>query len=352
MSQQRISRAEATATKASAVDEGAVVVSAATPSSSSPPPTTTSSSGSVMSTRLILQKVAGGTIGGILQAICAHPFDTIKSRVQMGIHQSIAHCVTDTIQREGVLALYKGVASPVMMGGAYNAILFSTNQAMLQIVKGYVTHSAPDAKATLPEIMLAAEFTAPVSVLLLVPFDVAKIRLQLQTQNVRGAAAVAPPMGGKEEVLYRGVLDCWMKIVKLEGPAGLFRGYFATWGTRILGLPLYFAAQDVTKAKLVSLLPEDRRAPRQQPWWVSVTAGASAGIAFWVACYPVDLIKTQKQSKDKLSVAEIIANVRRQHGWLGFYRGFTPCLLRAVVANGPVWYGIDRTVSWMESRGW
>ena len=33
-----------------------------------------------------------------------------------------------------------------------------------------------------------------------------------------------------EEKLYNGFLDCFRKIVKTEGPMGLYKGFFPIWG--------------------------------------------------------------------------------------------------------------------------
>ena len=79
-----------------------------------------------------------------------------------------------------------------------------------------------------------------------------------------------------------------------------------------------------------------------------IMAGGLAGIIAWIVSYPQDYIKTQIQaadiqkwnythSKQRISPAPTIRDVieitMKRHGPRGFFRGLTPCLIRAFPAN-------------------
>ncbi len=53
---------------------------------------------------------------------------------------------------------------------------------------------------------VAAAVTSPVDV----------IKTRIMNQSMRG-------------ILYANTLDCFLKIVKLEGPFGLYKGFFPNW---------------------------------------------------------------------------------------------------------------------------
>lgn len=70
------------------------------------------------------------------------------------------------------------------------------------------------------------------------------------------------------------------------------------------------------------------------------TAGGSAGFMYWVLFYPLDVIKSAMQT-DALrveerrfrGVADTASKLWAEGGVSRFYKGVTPCLLRAVPAN-------------------
>ena len=75
-------------------------------------------------------------------------------------------------------------------------------------------------------------------------------------------------------------------------------------------------------------------------WQLFVASGA-AGLSFWAFTYPTDVIKSSMQSDAIRRADRRFANMadcaRRlwteEGGWRRFYRGYTPCLMRAVPAN-------------------
>ena len=80
-------------------------------------------------------------------------------------------------------------------------------------------------------------------------------------------------------------------------------------------------------------------------------AGGTAGFMYWVFFYPLDVIKSAMQtdalevSKRRFSgVADTTRKLWAEGGVSRFYKGVTPCLLRAVPANAIMLITVVRLV--------
>jgi len=260
-----------------------------------------------------------------------HPFDTVKVRLQasgqVGFRQyrGPLDCLIQTLRQEGVRGLYKGLSPPLALTGFTNAVMFAINSQMKKIVASF--KQDPSASLTLPQIVLAAEMTAPVYSTILCPIEVVKLRLQVQSAGT--------------DKLYLGPIDCVKKILHKEGIRGFFAGLLPTIGTRLIGSPVYFGTYEVTKR----FLWHDTAV--QPAPWVLLMAGGIGGMAFWTANYPIDLVKTQMQtrrgSSRGSSLLATIKNLYHSQGVRGFYQGYLPCVLRAFPANAVVFLGYELT---------
>jgi len=71
----------------------------------------------------------------------------------------------------------------------------------------------------------------------------------------------------------------------------------------------------------------------------AVVSGALAGVCYWLSCYPMDVIKNRIQAAPDTippryaGIAGAARDIYAEAGWRGFFRGFSPCILRAFPAN-------------------
>jgi solute carrier family 25 (mitochondrial carnitine/acylcarnitine transporter), member 20/29 len=277
---------------------------------------------------LVLRKFFGGTVGGVLQAASSHPFDTIKSRVQMGVYPSAWSCFKETFAKEGIRGFYRGVTPPLFLSGVNNSVLFGVNQYMNNVV----TPADHDRTRPLPlwRTAVAAQMTAPAYCAIITPMELVKVKLQVQPQEE-----------GKR--LYHGPVDCIKKTVQSRGVLGLMQGYVPTVGSRLVGLPFYFGGYHTTKGILA---PDGEMA-----LYVPMFSGVVAGCFFWASNYPLDYTKTQVQATGD-RVIDVVRRVYKANGVAGFYKGFMTCLLRSIPANSTVWIGIEYTTQWMKANGY
>ena len=90
---------------------------------------------------------------------------------------------------------------------------------------------------------------------------------------------------------------------------------------------------------------------------VIIGAGGMGGVFYWLAIYPVDVIKSammtdsinpaQRQYPTMISAAK---KLWADGGVSRFYRGFSPCLMRAIPANGTMLFTVDKISAWLNKN--
>ena len=293
------------------------------------PRSRTMADGNQTTLRRVRSELMAGTCGGALQATFGQPLDLIKVRMQSDptSFPSFKMAVQKTFADEGARGFFKGMSAPLIMAGYTNAALFTFYNASKRIVaSGF---DVPVSQLSLSQICIVSWVSAPAYCLCLCPVDVVKNQLQFQSANVKQ--------------LYSGPYDC----ARALGVRGLLKGYLPTLGTRLLGSPAYFCSYEFFKSRLLTsgMVHEDARLS------IGLIAGFFAGICFWSANFPVDLIKTRVQINrsgmgtagfSPIQVGKHI--VRHEGGVAGLYRGFLPCVLRAGPANAVAFGGFEMTM--------
>ena len=95
-------------------------------------------------------------------------------------------------------------------------------------------------------------------------------------------------------------------VMTISSLPGLFRGYFATVGSRLLGSPAYFCTYELLRLGVgiasihcISYAVFRREfVERNEGQLFSrhyIVSGSFAGIAFWAVSFPVDSLKTRMQ---------------------------------------------------------
>ena len=175
----------------------------------------------------------------------------------------------------------------------------------------------------------------PLCSFVIAPLDVVKIRLQLQTHCLSAPLSHAGPDGGP---IYRGTISALRHIVQHEGLTGLWKGNVPAE----LLYVCYSAVQFTTYRQATLLL---RRVAgtgddvvRLPPSAESFIAGAAGGACATAATYPLDLLRTRfaAQGSDRVyaNLAGAVAQIRREEGLRGFFRGLGPGLAQIVPFMG------------------
>ncbi|KAI8365570.1 mitochondrial carrier domain-containing protein [Blakeslea trispora] len=153
------------------------------------------------------------------------------------------------------------------------------------------------------------------------PIDLVKTRMQNQRSKVVG------------ELLYKNSLDCFKKVVKNEGFAGLYRGL----GPQLVGV----APEKAIKLTVNDLVRSHftKKNNGEIKFWQEMIAGGAAGASQVVFTNPLEIVKIRLQIQGEqlknLSPGE--GAPRRSAIWIvkhlgivGLYKGVSACLLRDV----------------------
>lgn len=131
------------------------------------------------------------------------------------------------------------------------------------------------------------------------------------------------------------------QVYKKEGMRGFFRGYSTLVMMRAVGLPFYFGGYECSKGMYNAYFQTNKLSALG-----ALISGGIAGIVFWSANYPFDLVKARIQTargeQAAMSALDHAKQIWREGGFRGFYRGVTPCLVRAFPANAVFFLGYQQ----------
>jgi solute carrier family 25 carnitine/acylcarnitine transporter 20/29 len=146
--------------------------------------------------------------------MAGHPFDTLKVRLQTSNqYKGLADCFRQTIAKDGIRALYRGMTAPIIGVTPMFALSFWSYDIGQKLVKS--TKKDQSAKMSMLDYSIAGGFSAIPTTVVTTPMERIKVIMQTQDQVV----------GGKK---YTGMLDCGKDMIKEGGIKSLYRGTVAT----------------------------------------------------------------------------------------------------------------------------
>ncbi|KAL0060001.1 hypothetical protein AAF712_013237 [Marasmius tenuissimus] len=275
------------------------------------------------STLATVNELIAGSVGGAAQVLVGQPLDTVKTRAQIapkGMFKGPMDILTQTIRKEGFFALYKGMASPLIGIAGVNSLLFASYGISKRIV-------SPFPQLSLPETALAGSMAGAANAILASPVEMFKVRMQGQYGGVtdKRLRTVAREMWsewGFRKGVMRGYWvhfgrSCSIRILTSSATGnraardtsirGVCNGLLTSltdthlaldstqvktnlaqrWkgGLIVVSRPAY----EFSKRKFTSKYGKDL------PVWALLASGSTGGVAYWLACYPLDVIKSRVQ---------------------------------------------------------
>ncbi|KAG5185388.1 solute carrier family 25 member 45-like protein, partial [Tribonema minus] len=265
---------------------------------------------------------AAGLTSGCAGILVGQPFDTVKVRLQtapLGAYSGPLRCLRDTVHKEGVTALFKGLGPPLASAPIVNAIAFA---AYVQASKVSRVRE-PQLRLTTQEVFVAGAFAGACQTVVVLPTENIKTKLQVNTY-ARSTL----------KLQYKGAIDCATQLVRTQGLRSLLAGGTATVWREVPAYGIYFSVYEQVKALL-----KEKGAKEGVS---AFAAGGIAGCSSWFAIAPLDVIKSRQQamqdwrSKEASSLVACARGMYREGGHRIFFRGLGTIMVRAFPVNAVI----------------
>ncbi|KAK9371942.1 mitochondrial carrier domain-containing protein [Lipomyces chichibuensis] len=285
--------------------------------------------------------IAGGT-AGLCEALCCHPLDTIKVRMQLSTRATadgvkrlgFFGTLISIVRKESVFGLYKGLGAVITGIVPKMAIRFSSFEFFKSVLVDKRTNQ------TSPTGIFFAGLAAGTTEALLIvnPTDLIKIRLQAQSHVMEGSLEVPK---------YRNAAQAAFTIVREEGVSALYRGVILTALRQATNQAVNFTAYNEIKNQLMALQPHYQELPSYQHMCIGLISGALGPMSN----APIDTIKTRMQKETAIEgesalgrFTRIARTLTQKEGFFAFYKGITPRIMR-VAPGQAVTFAVYEQVS-------
>ncbi|KIM35044.1 hypothetical protein M413DRAFT_449925 [Hebeloma cylindrosporum] len=281
-------------------------------------------------TQATVNELVAGSVGGAAQVLVGQPLDTIKTRAQIapkGMFKGPMDILKQTFRNEGFFALYKGMASPLLGIAGVNSLLFASYGISKRII-------SPFPQLSLKEIALAGAMAGAANAILASPVEMFKVRMQGQY----GAAT--------DKRLSDVASEMWKDYGFRKG---VMRGYWVTVAREIPAYAGFYTAFEFSKRNFSKTYGSDL------PVWALLASGSTGGIAYWLCCYPLDVVKSRIQLRSTPPtgtpvqyIAHELKTVVKESGFSGLFRGLSPSLLRSIPAAASTFAAFELTREYLE----
>jgi len=282
----------------------------------------------------VLINIFAGTCAGINVTLVGHPFDTLKVRLQTQpsdhkVYSGLKDCFYKTLKWEGPRGLYSGIQSPLLGQMFFRAVLFTAYGE----AKWFFSREGKK-RMDVIEYFYAGGIAWGFSTLAECPIDVFKTQLQIQIIKSKTIKDFIPE--------YRGFFDCVFKITKLSGIKGAYQGFTPHLMRNIPAGAVHLGTFEFVRLYYAEKL---KCKVNELPIKFNMIAGSLGGLLYWILFFPIDVIKSSMQADNPIkenrkfhSTLDCAKKLYKENGIPRFYRGLSPCLLRATPANAILLY--------------
>ncbi|THU61116.1 hypothetical protein C4D60_Mb07t19880 [Musa balbisiana] len=294
---------------------------------------------------IVKELVAGGVAGGVSKTAVA-PLERVKILFQT--RRTEFHSVgllgsfRKILQTEGLLGFYRGNGASVARIVPYAALHFMAyEQYRRWIILGF-----PNIGKGPVLDLISGSIAGGTAVIFTYPLDLVRTKLAYQVVGP-SRLKTRGPYHSSEQV-YRGILDCILKMYRKNGLRGLYRGV----GPSLYGIFPYSGLKFYFYEELKMHVPEEHK----KDVVVKLACGSVAGLLGQTITYPLDVVRRQMQvqalSTSNYEVGkgtfETLVMIIRTQGWKQLFSGLSINYLKVVpsVAIGFTVYDVMK--SWLK----
>jgi len=267
----------------------------------------------------LMRHLSKGFLTGFIEAIICYPTEFVKTQLQLQSKlnpqfNGIWNCAVVNVKTNGPLSLYRG-AAPLIVGSSFKQMARWTGYAQVSNL-----FRREDGSIALHHNMFSGFCAGSAeAVLAVTPMETLKTRA---TDDLR--------LGTKK---YKSSLDATIKIIRSEGPIGVYRGVTPTILKQGTNQMVRFPIQQF----YFRLFFGNDEKKRQNPW-LNGLCGAAAGGSSVLLTMPQDTVKTRMQGEaaKKLykGTLDCVKQIVQKEGVLFLWTGTWPRFIRVTLDVG------------------
>lgn len=223
------------------------------------------------------------------------------------------------VQREGFLALYKGLTA------VYTGIIpkMAIRFVAFEQYKDLLADHTPLGRSTTATFTAGLASGLTEAIMVVTPAEVCKIRMQSQYHSLIDVQ--------QREPKYRNVIQTAFTISREEGIGALYKGVVPTMLRQGCNQAVNFTAYNLIKKKIL-----ERQQKKELASWQSLTIGGLSGGMGPLVNNPLDVVKTRLQKQvvhegktpKYTGLVQGCLVIAKEEGALALWKGITPRLLR------------------------
>ncbi|KAI8453961.1 mitochondrial carrier domain-containing protein [Phakopsora pachyrhizi] len=254
-----------------------------------------------------------GGLSASLAAICTHPLDVAKVRMQTGVPRSMFQTLIEAIRTEGIRrGAYVGLSASLSRQMTYSLTRFGVYDS----IKNSLVESSGKADSNQLnglQITLAASLAGAAGGIAGNPADVILVRMTGDVNN---------PM--EKRKCYKNCFNALGRMIREEGFQSLTRGMVPNVSRAILMNASQLATYDSIKNRLLSTRFF------KEGLFLHFCASSMAGAIATTICSPFDVIKSRVMNStgNDDTVVRVIRRSFREEGIRWMFRGWTPAFIR------------------------
>ncbi|KAG2238608.1 hypothetical protein Bca52824_092191 [Brassica carinata] len=273
--------------------------------------------------------IAGGVTGGIAKTAVA-PLERIKILFQTRRDEfkriGLVGSINKIGKTEGLMGFYRGNGASVARIVPYAALHYMAYEEY----RRWIIFGFPDTTRGPLLDLVAGSFAGGTAVLFTYPLDLVRTKLAYQVVgSTKAQAKVVIPL---EQIVYRGITDCFSRTYRESGFRGLYRGVAPSlYGIfPYAGLKFYFYEE------------MKRHVPAEHKKDISLklVCGSVAGLLGQTLTYPLDVVRRQMQVERLYAAAkeetvrrgtmQTLVKIAREEGWKQLFSGLSINYLKVV----------------------
>jgi solute carrier family 25 phosphate transporter 23/24/25/41 len=193
-------------------------------------------------------RLAAGAVAGIIGMSATYPLDMVRGRLTVQTdnqYRGIMHAARLIIKQEGLIALWRGWLPSVIGVIPYMGLNFAVYETLKDLtLKAYDLND--ERELSVLSRLACGAVAGTTGQTVAYPLDVVRRRLQMSGWN--GAQTLHAEQG--HAVIYKGMVDCFVRTVREEGMRALFKGLLPNYIKVVPSIAIAFVSYEQVKELL------------------------------------------------------------------------------------------------------